>query len=601
MNVRFLSAVVLVVAAAVYLVPKVISSSHKAPSTIILISIDTCRADFIGCYNPERRDVTPTLNALAEQATLFRHVTASVPITLPSHCTIFTGLVPPMHGVREQVGYKLPDKALTFPKLMKLAGYTIGGIVSAAVLDGGSGLAGGFDMYDDDLSGGRERGWGLERLGEDATNLAIDWLAERGPDERTFLFLHYYDPHLPYEAPPPFAGRFGGDEAGQYAAEIAYVDHCIGRLFEALKRQGIYDKAMIVVTADHGEMLGEHGEHGHQYFIYEPAIKVPLLIKMPGQTSPREVAAPVGLVDLAMTFATVIGRADMMHPGGRDLTAALIGDGDAPADLERKLYCESVVPFAEGANPLFGVSGLKWKYIESTRPELYDLQSDPAELDNVREQFPHIARKLSDEAGRIFALAVDTAATRREPSREVESTGYVTAYRDEQPLVDPNRPDAKDLIASHAAYQKAVLLHATGQKDEAVAICEEVIAERPDFLMVRIMLSREMAERGRFAEALTHCDAVLAQVETSPKEHVFRADIHEKMGNDSAALADYDAALELSPSHVEARIARARVHLRAGRVDAAEVDLRHALQHLPPEDPRRKDAETMLRDAMNDR
>ena len=609
-------ALVVVAAVVIYFVPGLIGLGGPAgPKRVILISIDTCRADFLGCYNPERSDVTPNLDALAKQATLFRDATSPVPITLPSHCSMFTGVVPPKHGVRQQPGYQLRADAPTIPMLMELNGYATGGFVSASVLDGTLGLGRGFDVYDDEIATGNARGWADERSAEDTTALAMTWIARQDADDPFFLFVHYYDAHLPYEAPAGFAERFGDDDAGRYAAELAYIDHWIGKLLEDLKKRGLYDSSLIIVTADHGEMLGEHGENGHQFFIYEPAIKVPLIIKMPGQLAAKVVTDPVGLIDLAPTIVSALRSRHKMRSDGRDLMPYLTGD-QTSIDPDRMLYCESVVPFSIGANPLFGLSGAKWKYIETTRSELYDLQADPDELINLITAHDRVAREFSDEAVRIFKIGLA-----RKPGNQVapkgaggnvESLGYFEGS-DEQPAIDPKRPDPKDLIKFHDTFQRAVLIHAAGRVDEALAMCLELVAEKPDLLMAQILLTREYFKQEQFDKALAHCDAAVAAAPTKATEYVYRAGIHEKLSDEDAALADYTKAIELdiakskeanpnAPGRHFARpgtyLLRAKLLVQRGEMAAAIEDLQIAAKRFTVDSPDRSEAEALLEELM---
>ncbi len=605
--IRVLSAVALVVAAALYFLPKLRKPAESsAPDRVILISIDTCRPDFLGCYNPDRSDVTPNLDELAKQATRFENVTAPVPITLPSHCSMFTGVVPPGHGVRQQPGLSLRADAATVPMLMEMNGYTTGGFVSASVLDGALGLARGFDVYDDEMPPGPALGWARERLAEDTTKLAMDWVGQH-EDERLFLFVHYYDAHLPYKAPAEFAERFDSDDPGQYSAELAYVDHWIGKLLDDLKKREMYDDAMIIITADHGEMLGEHGEHGHQYFIYEPAIRVPMLIKMPGQASPRVVTDPVGLVDLAPTMVSVLQSRQKMFTDGRSLTPYIL-DGETSLDAERMLYCESVVPFAQGASALFGLSGVKWKYIEATRPELYDLQADPGEMNNVVEQHARMARQFYDEADAIFETGLAKTATQTLLD-EQGTPGYVGASS-EQLTSAKDRPDPKDLIKYHDGHQKAVLLQSIGQEEEALAICLDLISQKPDFLMAQVMASRMLFQKGRYAESLVHADAIVERDPEKLSERLFRASVHEALGDDDAALKDYDFVIakdnEIDPSdlaqgirtraHPSVYYDRAKLLSRQGDTAAAIDDVKTALSYLSDDSPDRAEGEELLRE-----
>jgi arylsulfatase A-like enzyme len=478
-----------------------------------LISIDTCRADYIGCYNPDRK-ITPNIDGLAQQATLFENARTTVPITLPAHCSMLTGLIPPTHGVRAQPGFKLPPSRLTLASVLQAGRYSTGAIVSSFTLNDAMGLKNGFDTYDDvfrEPVGGRTD----ERAGEEVSDAAIEWLATHKDDEKFFLFVHYYDPHLPYEAPSRFARRFGPDSHDQYAAEIAYTDYCIGRVFDELKRLGLYDDSLIIVTADHGEMLGEHGEAGHQYFVYESAIRVPLLIKLPGQRKSNRVVELAGLIDIVPTVYSLVGVQGAPPVDGIDLTPRLLGKVPSSASSQRRLYAESIVPYFYGANPLFTQADLKWKYIASTRPELYDLLSDPGETTNLLEagggidpqqRTAHVgqARLMEDQIKKILAKThgVDLSESRVAPSdetiRRLASLGYV-GFSDEGAFqFERTRKDAKDAVHLYSDCEEAMRLYVSGQKEQALSILETVVVECPHLTTAKALLTRIRRQLGQF-------------------------------------------------------------------------------------------------------
>ncbi|MHC4984933.1 MAG: sulfatase, partial [Planctomycetota bacterium] len=243
-------------------------SDSPAKPNIILISIDTCRADYLGCYDPQRQ-TTPNIDRFADSATLFENAVSPVPLTLPAHATMLTGQIPMGFNIHNN-GYHLRPETVTLAEILQDQGYTTAAFVSAAVLDSRFGIDQGFGLYDDaDSVTGGGRG---KRRGDVNTRQTMDWLAQHSQDGPLFVFLHYYDPHSPYEPPAAEAGRWPDDP---YAGEVAFVDRCIGQMLTQLQQLGLYDESLIILTSDHGEMLGEHGEPEHGYFIYDSAIKVP--------------------------------------------------------------------------------------------------------------------------------------------------------------------------------------------------------------------------------------------------------------------------------------------------------------------------------------
>ena len=232
---------------------------------VLLISIDTCRADHLSCYGYPRQ-TTPNIDALAAQGALFENTIAPVPITLPAHSSMLTGTIPPYHGVHDNGEYQLDQSNVTLAEILKQSGFTTGGIISAFVLDSAFGIDQGFDTYNDRFEKERRTVGDIsERIGAEASRFAITWLQQH-KDEKFFLFLHYFDPHADYLPPEPFASKFARNP---YAGEIAYTDHCIGLVLNKLKELQLYDSTLIIITGDHGEMRHEHGESTHSYFIYQ--------------------------------------------------------------------------------------------------------------------------------------------------------------------------------------------------------------------------------------------------------------------------------------------------------------------------------------------
>jgi len=256
-----LGLVLVIIISIVFLVLRPESSGHQVRN-VVLISIDTCRADYLGCYGYPHR-ITPNVDEIAKQGVIFKNVITSVPMTLPAHCSMLTGTIPPYHEVHDNLDYQLDESNVTLAEILKEHGFVTGGIISASVLDSQFGINQGFDTFNDRLEKGRTGGLMVERGAEATSRLALAWLAQR-KSKRFFLFLHYFDPHFDYAPPEPFASRFADN---LYSGEIAYTDYCIGRVIQALKDLGLFDSTLIIITSDHGEMLGEHGELTHGYFI----------------------------------------------------------------------------------------------------------------------------------------------------------------------------------------------------------------------------------------------------------------------------------------------------------------------------------------------
>jgi len=437
-------------------------SFHSKPVRhIILISIDTLRADRLGCYGYPHK-TSPNLDAFADESVLFETVLSAVPLTLPSHSTMLTGTIPPYHGVRDNFDHKLDKSNLTLAEILKDNGFTTCGIVSAFVLDAVTDINQGFEIYLDDYEEVIKDGHSLGRRAHQATKLASDWLEEHCKDDKFFLFLHYYDPHTPYDPPEPFASNFADN---LYDGEIAYTDNCVSRLIKKLKQLRLYDSAMIIVTSDHGEMLGEHGESEHGFFIYESAIKVPLIIKMPSKTKAGRISELVGLVDIAPTICSAAKIPVPDHVQGKDLSVYL-NKKTANTGKERFMYCESLFPTKHKGNALLGVITKKWKYIQTTRPELYNISKDPAEENNLVTTHPQRAHLFRENLKLIlreqsYKGPRDSFSTDEKSAKKLKSLGYIggkVVLENYNLEFDQTKNDPKDLIYRYKKEKKVTTL-----------------------------------------------------------------------------------------------------------------------------------------------
>ena len=498
---------------------------RKVPNpNVILISIDTCRADRLSCYGHPGK-TTPHIDALAEQAVLFSEVSSPVPMTLPAHASMLTGTIPPYHGVRHNDGYKVSAGNLTVAEILKERGYKTGAVIGAFVLDSQFGLDQGFDFYDDVFEEKKENvhGGNVERRGEEVSRVAIRWL-EENRDERFFLFIHYYDPHLEYAAPPPYDSTYRDDP---YTGEVAYVDHCVGAFLDKLKDLGLFDSALILVTADHGESLYEHDEADHVFFIYQSSLRVPLVIKFPGQTEPRRVNERVGLVDLA---PTILGYVDPAAPipdymDGEDLTVFLAADARRGAAWESLYYCESIEPTSYRCAPLHGVIGGDWKYIQTLKPELYNLAVDPDEKTNLFESEPVEAARLERDLAAILETAErDLDGENRvvlgaESLARLQSLGYIgSGAAGGRMEGEEYQEDAKDFIATLNETLRAKELDREGRFPEARAICQRILTQRPHLVSLHEALGAIATHEGRMEEAASHYSTYLLKVSEGAKE-----------------------------------------------------------------------------------
>ena len=526
--------------------------SGRKIRNVIVISIDTCRADYLSCYG-YRRKTTPNIDELANESVLFYNVISPVPITLPAHSSMLTGTVPPFHGVHDNSDYRLDESRITLAEILKENGFRTGAVVSSFVLDSQFGINQGFDSYHDRFEDETETPGGIaERKGDDTSRLAIQWLDEH-KDERFFFFLHYFDPHDKYEPPEPFASKFAPK---LYAGEIAFTDHCIGQVIDKLKSLGLYDSTLVIITGDHGEMLGEHGEASHSYFIYQSAIKVPLIFRLPGQRKAKRIDPPVGIIDIV---PTVCGLLDIEPPSvlqGIDLSDLLYGRN---TEIEpRYLYCESLTPTKYDAGALLGLVTDRYKYIETSRPELYDLDKDPAETNNLVDRNPKIAHMMNENLKLILAeepgrsdddnrLELDAEALEK-----LRGFGYVGGSIDENLEFDHTKDDAKDLLDLHNLHMKAGLLMFTKQYDQAEVVCKEMLLQKSDFEIAHILMARVWETRGEYTKTIEHYQRALELHPQVAKVHNDMANTFKRMNRIDDCISHYQEAVKIDPDYAEA-------------------------------------------------
>ncbi|MHC4531045.1 MAG: sulfatase [Planctomycetota bacterium] len=550
---------------------------------VVLISVDTCRADYLGCYGQTRR-TTPNIDQIAGQGVIFKNVVTAVPMTLPAHCSMLTGTIPPYHGVHDNLDYRLAESEVTLAEILKEHGFVTGGIISASVLSSQFGIGQGFDSFNDRFEKAGMADLMVERKGGQTTRFALDWLG-RHKDERFFLFLHYFDPHFDYEPPEPFASKFADNP---YAGEIAYTDYCIAPVIEKLKELGLFDSSLVIITGDHGEMLGEHGELTHGYFIYESAIKVPLIFKLPGQNEAKEVEELAGLIDIVPTVCGLLDIAVPPQVQGNDLGPYLFGKsilGD-----ERHVYTESLIPTKYNANTLLGVVTNKLKYIQTTRPELYDLAVDRQESENLINQLPQQARVLQDRLRKILEESVPTSGPGsktlldEQARKRLESLGYVSGKVAEEFRFDESKKDPKDLVGLHVSVEKVHHLIADKRLTAARELCQEMLSQHPDYYGLYRHLGRICFEEGDKRKAQVYMRQSLQLNPEQPGLHFNLAMLLAEQGRYDEAVEHLKEVLRLNPNQILAHNKLGSVLYAMGRFDEAVKYWRASLK-LSPNQP----------------
>ena len=584
--------------------------SSEENLNLLIITVDTLRADHLGVYGHSRIK-TPNIDHLAEEGALFSEAYAHVPLTLPSHCSLFTGTLPIFHGVRDN-GYRLPSSVKTLAEILKKNKYLTAAFVGAFPLDSRFGLNKGFDVYDDSYRSKnivRDLSF-VERKAEEVNERAIDWIS-RNKDKPFFVWIHYFDPHSPYEPPSPFDLEYRGRE---YEGEIVYTDSTIGKLLEAFNHFNLVEKTLIVLTSDHGEGLGEHKEATHGLFIYDSTLRVPLIFRHPKIIPKKKIfSQQVRLVDVLPTVLDFIGFPQKESFQGQSLKSLILGE---KSFSENSCYIESVAAMLDrNWAPLQGIRDEEWKYIDAPIPELYDLSHDSKEENNVIEKNPQIARRLKEELQKEIkknsspqSLKASQVLGDKETRERLMSLGYITGrvYPGESSRLDP-----KTMIEVDNMFNEAINSSETGKLEEASQFYQEVLKRQPNFtiayeyaayndykmgnleeaaallekalsqnlksnsLLARLGLYYQ--EMGRIEESIDILEKVIKEDENYAEAHNYLGVSYFKIGEFKKAVASFKKALALDSDYALAMNNLGNCYLALKEYDLAREEYQKAL------------------------
>ena len=533
------------------------SSKSEPPLSIILITLDTTNPEALDAYESDR-GITPHLQAFANQSIVFDHARTVTPLTLPSHASMLTGLYPIRHGVRDNGLWALPPEAQTLAEMAQEAGYQTGAFVSAIVLADSYGLAQGFDVYDQPE--GAMQGAGehmLERKATEVTTPAQRWLRTRDPERPVFLWVHYFDPHAPYEPEPQFLQQAKGNA---YLGEVAQMDAEFGNLMAAIDGELGRDNTVVCVVADHGESLGRHQEPTHSIFAYDATIRVPLLLRLPdGEGAGTRRTEMTSVVDVFPTLASYLpGKVDPSIDGLHLLD---------PIPADRGVYLESYCGYLNyGWSGLAGWATAEGKYLHSSAPEFFRFPGDPGELDNRLEQDPSAARpyqRALREVAALPRLTVNNEAAEAGASARMRAVGYAGAGSLDAIVPDPldasDRPAPRQRIGELNRFYEAVILAGTGKRSQAIQTMREVFAGNPQNLYAADVLAGWLVKAGEFEEAR---GILLGLLEQGHDRYTFRLQLGtscEQLGQTKEAERHFQAALEFLPGDAYASEGLARV------------------------------------------
>lgn len=629
---RFFSAAATWLLSTLLLASLTVGCRRAEPWNVLLVTFDTTRADRLGCYGNTRIE-TPTLDGLAAEGVRFARALSAVPITAPSHASILTGRYPIAHGVRDNGLFVLGDEQLTLAEILRDEGYATAAAIGAFPLTARFGLNQGFTLFDDHLTGAfedylgqrvipKERLFFDERRAAQVNEAVLPWISENA-NAPFFAWVHYFDPHQPFEPAPPYDQLYADD---LYNGEIAYADSRLGFLLEHLKSLGVLDRTLVVMTADHGEGLGEHNEVTHAVLAYNSTLHVPLIIRPPTGSAPagKVIESWVGTVDIVPTVLDLLG---IKHPEGLQGRSLVPLWQDSHADASEPIprrYAENLSPrLTHGWGELRILFDGALKYIHGPRPELYDLAADPHERHNLVAELPADARRLRD---RLRAFLKEKAVTGvsttehldAEVRQRLESLGYLHSSGDAgEEILETLRQDGQapqDRVGDVNDLSAAKHLLFKGRAAEALLYTQKLIAGAPQSPLYLELHASTLSELGRLDEAwdvLARLRAVGSVSEPlvlrltsrrfgngeerlaldSLREHVtsspsaqgawLLASFHKRLGERDEAFAALEKALELEPSFVPARIDFA-IHLaESGDAPAAESHFLRALEDAP--------------------
>lgn len=531
---------------------------------VILISIDTLRADHLSSYGYKSIG-TPEIDAYAHNGTLFTQAACQIPLTLPSHTSLFTSTYPFENGVEENAE-RVPAGVVTLASVLQSHGYKTGAFIGSAFLERQFGLDPGFDDYDSPFNfsagsrisgsmifaGGPQNPYSVRenRDGALVVSATLHWLAEHH-GQPVFAFVHLFDVHEPYSIPAEIARQRG---FSRYDAQIEYVDGVLGRFRQRLQASGWWDRSLVVLISDHGESLGEHGEKSHGYFIYQSTLRVPLIIHWPPGTPayPAQADQPAGLIDVAPTILDFLHLPAPPSFEGQSLLGELKSGGDGHGIVSESVYTRDAFGWA----PLRSLRVGKYKYIDAPNPELYDLQQDPEEQANLVGKNPAQALELRTKLEKLLA--------HRTPQQQAAHKGITPAtrallqslgYLSPGPKTNSDRaaPDPKDRLPEYHLYEKALTALVDRRMEEAVTTFRQILAQNPNNALARRDLGDCYLEMHAYAKARATLEQVAAQ---EPDDYMVQLELgiaNEHLGRLQEALQHVQAACKMFPESTQSK------------------------------------------------
>ncbi len=564
-----------------------LSCGQDARLNVLLITLDTTRADHLGSYGYESIE-TPNIDRLAAEGVLYDRCYTPVPVTLPAHLSILSGTYPAYHGVHENAGFYVAEEIETLAEILSDQGYSTAAFVGAYPLDSQTGLDQGFDLYDDHYESSLERGRhpllrGLfdERPAAEVVKAALGWL-DTPRREPFFVWTHFFDPHQPQQPPSPYRERYAD---APYDGEIAAVDEAVGQLVERLAKRSLLERTLVVLTADHGEGLGDHGELTHALLLYSSTVRVPLIVRDPRRkTANSRVSTTVSLVDI---LPTVLDKLGLSVPA--QVQGSVLPESDAQPTPRRVILSETLYgALVHGWSPLGRLTIGRWVYIDGPRPRLYDVAADPAEERDLVEFDPERAasmgRGILERQKELSEGATDAAVDTISPEKlaRLESLGYVGGGRPlTGPRVDATLPDPHQAVRGFLAISEGKTLIENGRADLGVPVLEHSRRTSPADPFLSMSLIRGYSAMGDRDSVRAEVERLLSFAPENVGTHLLLAEEQERAGELEAAILTLKRAVELDPLDRSTQLIFADRLAAAGRPAEAETVYRQLLETSP--------------------
>lgn len=558
---------------------------------IILFTIDTLRADHLECYGYNSVK-TPHINRLADEGILFEHNIVQAPLTLPSHSSILTGTYPLYHGIRDNGGFYLDESHVTLAEELKSRGYATGAFVAAFVLDSKWGLDQGFDFYYDNFDLTKYKKVSLDsvqRRGDEVLSEAYKWFEENNQD-KFFAWIHLYDPHTPYDPPEPYKTDYSGKRFSLYDGEIAYVDQLIGEFRQFMEEKNLLEKTLIIFTSDHGESLGEHKENAHGFFIYDSAVRVPLIIRLPGKKlGGKRIASQVRSIDIMPTILNCLDNNPSSSVQGQSLLPYILdldGDQDLPA------YSETYWPnYHYGWSELKSLRQGQYKFIEAPKPELYDVFADPGERENLINRMASLGHEMQRNLNTLMenysAADIDEVQPQRvddDTLIKLQALGYLGSFRTSPKENGARLADPKDKIELYNEIKIAQFLSSEEKMEQAEQKIKEVLNKDSSVLEARYILGNIFAKQEKFEEAIAEYQKALA-IDADYYDAIFGLALaYKKSEREDDAIIGFQRLMELDNRDTKPLLHLSDIYLQLGQFDDALTHLKSASE-IDPESP----------------